>query len=189
MMLITVFTAALVGCGPVKRPPESLPSVSLIERKQMDGTMMLRFRFTDMDRVNWKGKELKAQLAKAGKKPGSSGSSFQNPGSEFTIEVGIGKVTEGDGVIFVPAWGNSRDGRIIESQPLEFVADDGTANRVTITGTGGQRLTQILETCTGPGRSVPFNPDTGIDLVTIGFAPNAYAVRVWAETVATEKAE
>ena len=179
-MSVLLLAASLVGCTPPRPRTETLPAVTLIERRPMDGTIMLRFHFTNMDRVGWKGQALRAQVVKAGKKPTAGGPSFPSPQAEFVFELGVGKVTEGEGVIFVPAWGNARGGRIIESQPIEFIGFDGTTNRVTVTGTGGQRLTQILATCTGPDRPVPFDPRVGIDLVTVGFGSSAYSIHVWA---------
>lgn len=178
-MLAAVICAVPFGCGPKKPPEETLPSVTLVERKRMDGSILLRFRLTHLDRVNWKGKVLRAQILKADADPSLAAVSFTEPGNEFEIEVVVGKVAESDGVFFVPRWGKSKNGVIVDSQQLEFTCPGGEINRVIVDGTQGRRITQILETCTGPGESISWRPAKGIDMLKLGYRPNAWVLKVW----------
>ena len=179
-VLVISLCVSLSGCSESKPAAETLPELTLVERNPQGSTMMLRFCFTKLDRLDWKNRVLRAQVVKSGEKPKPGGPQFANPAPEFTIKVLVGKPTGTERVLFVPHWGKSMDGLIGESEPFDFA---GTDDSVTVTGTAGRRLTQILKTCTGPNRTVPFDPKKGVDLLTVGFKPNAWSFRVWVETV------
>ena len=178
-LLAVAICASVIGCGGKKSPEESLPAVTLVERNRLDGSILLRFRLTHLDRISWKGKVLRAQLVKAGERPGPGGPMVAEPGPEFEIETGVGKVTESDGVFFVPRWGQSRNGLITNSQRIELAGSEGEVNRLSVTGTQGRTITQILETCTGPGQTMPWDPWRGVDLLKVGYRPESWTLRVW----------
>jgi hypothetical protein len=142
---------------------------------------MLRFCFTGLDSVQMKNRVLKAALVKSGNKALQGAAVLGEPGGEFSITVGVGKFPDTEGVFFVPMWGKSLKGAPLESKTLDLPGPDGETNRVSVRGAAGRRITQILHTCTGPDRPAPFDPARGIDLVTVGTAPEAYVLRVWAE--------
>jgi len=172
---------SLSGCSQRVPPAETLPEVTLIERSPEGTTMLLRFCLTRLDRVNWTNKVLRVQVVKAGARPIPVGAKVIDPGPEFTIKVLVGKSTEGEKVLFVPAWGRSMDGIIVESVPFDF---EGTPDSATVVGSANRKLTQIIKTCTGPGRPIPFNPTKGVDLVQVGRGDAAYVLKVWVEPAA-----
>ena len=191
VLFAVTFCVLLLGCEKPKPLGETLPGVTLVERRPKDGTLMLRFCFKNMDRVDWKKRILKAQLMKGDGSPSPGGPLFQEPVPEFSIDLAVGKIAESDSVLFVASWGKSTNGIIDESERIELPGPDGQPNLVTVLGTAGLQITQILHPCTGPNISVPFNPDRGIDLVRIEptvrgadlaqTKPEARVLRVWAE--------
>jgi hypothetical protein len=193
VLFAVTLCAFLLGCEKPKSPAEALPSVTLVERKPKDGTLMLRFCFKNMDRVDWKKKVLKAQLMKADGSAKPGGPLFKQPVPEFSINLAVGKVAESESVLFVASWGKSTNGLIDESERIELPGPDGQPNLATIPGTADLQITQILYPCTGPNLSVPFDPDRGIDLVRLEptvrgtdlakTKPEVRVLRVWAQRV------
>ena len=188
-LLISVVLVAvcvfLVGCSEKKPPAGTLPQVTLTERSPKGSTILLRFCLSKLDRVDWTNKLLRALLVNSDMKPISVVANVAYPGPEFSIKVLVGKATEDEKVRFIIlAWGPSTDGIITESVPFDF---EGTPDSATIPGSAGQRLTQILQTCTGPNRPMPFEPDKGVNLVTVGYGKDAHSLKIWVETVIPEK--
>lgn len=179
-VLIVSLCLSLSGCTESTPAADTLPELTLVQRTHRGSTMMLRFCFTKLDRVDWKNKVLRAQVVKSGEKPKPGGPKFIDPAPEFTMNVLVGKPAGSERFLFVPDWGKSMDGFIGEGESFDFA---GTPDSVTVTGTAGRRITQILKTCTGPGRTIPFDPKKGVNLLTVGFKPNAWSFRVWVETV------
>ena len=181
--LTTVLCAGvwLLGCGEKPPPADTLPEVTLIERSLDDTTMLLRFCLTRLDRVDWTRKVLRAQVVKAGGTPVPVGANVTDPGPEFTIKILVGKPTEGEKVLFLPAWGRSKNGIIEDTVPFDF---EGTPDSATVAGSANRKLTQILKTCTGPGRTINFDPKKGVDLVTVGRGDSAYVLKVWVGSAA-----
>jgi hypothetical protein len=177
--LAACFAVAMIGCGPSKTPEQTQPKVTLMKRDAERDTITMKFSFTDMDRVNWKNKVLRVQLVKWGEKPGPGGAQFKDPSPEFVMEVAVGKPEASESVLFVPVWGQAVNGVLTAPQPFDLSTSDGTANKVTLAGLGAQRVNQILNAFNGPARPVRFNPAKGIDLFTLGYAPDAYNLHVW----------
>ena len=184
-LTMVLCTALLVlGCGETSPAPETLPQVTLTERSPKGSTLLLRFRLSKLDRVDWTNKLLRAQVVKGSAKPIPAGPKIANPGPEFTIKVLVGKPTETEKVLFSPTWGKSQDGIITETVPFDL---EGTPDGATVPKSKGRRLAQILQTCTGPNRTIPFDPNKGVDLVTVGYGEDAHSLKVWVQTVTTKR--
>ncbi len=169
--------AILAGCGPGGGTPatDRLPSVTLTLREAEGDQITLAFRFEHMERVKWSGKVLRAQIVKLGEKPVSgTGPALRDPPGEIYAGIAVLKTPGSDRVIFVPMWGAS-DG---EAEPIDLAAPDGDVNVVSIPAYKEHRVNQVLQTSGGPDRPVPFDPDKGIDLITVGYA---WAIHVWAD--------
>ena len=188
-MLAACFAAVLVGCEDERPPEQRLPKITLVKRDAAEDTITLRFRFTEMERLNWKNKVLRVGLVKSGKKPAPGGPEFKGPSPEFIIEISVGKPAGSETVFFVPMWGKASEDILVDGQPFELPLAGGKGNHITIPALAEQRISQILNTCTGPGHSVPFDPDTGIDLFTIGYLPDAWSLHVWVERAVKKPAE
>jgi hypothetical protein len=171
------------GCGEGPGPPAAtLPVVTLKERTVSGDSIALTFLFTQVERYNWSGKVLKAQLIKADGEPEGQPAVFKgSPAPEFTMKLSIIKIPSNTSVGFVPFWGTSKGGAMTSLDSPRLYDQPGDPNRVTITGTEGQKVSQIVETCTGPDQPAPFNPGRGLELVVVGFKPNAYVLKLWAD--------
>jgi len=169
----------LAGCAEKTPPAETLPSVTLLSRRATGSTITLAFCVTHLDRVDWTGRTLKIQLVKSAEEAKPGMGEMIDPGAEVTVEVGVGKVVHSDGVFFVPRWGRSRNVIMSEGENLELAGPGGSPNRVVVPDTTGRRITQILQTCVGPRRTMPFDPAKGVHLVTVGFGDDACHLKLW----------
>jgi hypothetical protein len=181
-VLLALFVGlALVGCAEDKPPELALPKVTLVTREVKEDTITLRFQFTELARARWTGKVLRAQLVKAGEESSGALPAFADPAPEFTLEVDVCKPVGSETALFVARWGKSSEGIIGRSELIDLPVAGGKLNSVTLSGMASRHVTQILQVCTGPNRAIPFDPEKGVDLLTLGFAPEAYSLRVWAE--------
>jgi len=187
--LALVLCLLLVGCGKKAPSPESLPKatfVGLTIRRVPDPTnrptdVLYEFRLTLLDRYDWKGKALRMQLVTEDEPPLYSLASLLNPGDEVTITARLDKKIPSDEVNFTVHWGRSKDGKMQEEfQPVHFPEGTESGRSVPILGTIGRHVKQATFQCGSPGKPVPFDPDEGIDLLTVGEGDTAYRLRVWA---------
>ena len=185
VMCLALGVVVVAGCVRSRPAPDKIPAVTLVEKRMMSSrnSILMRFRFTHMDRVDWTGRLLKAQVLKSGDRPRPKGSAFVNPQQEFVIEVGLIKVPGSDAVSFVPRWGNSREGLITAADGPELKLTSDENDQVSLPGTADQNLSQFLQSCVAPEKTVPFDPDAGLELIVVGLKPNAYVLRVWTEKV------
>jgi hypothetical protein len=171
--------ALLAGCGEPQQGSD--PEVTLVEREPDVGGLCLVFHVTHLDRGGWQDSTLKLQLVKDGEAPPEGAPAFRSPGGSFGIEVMVAKLPDSDVVILVPCWGKLTDGMLEDPVDVELSGTNGKPNEVVIKGGGGRLINQLLRTRRGPDKPVAFDPGDGIDLITIGYAPDAYVVRLWAE--------
>lgn len=176
LAIITGVSAAGCGSGPGS-DADRLPSVTLVSRVDGDDEVTLTFLFTKMERAGFSGKALRVAIVKSGEKPSSDGPFMKDPPGEMSVAVSVGKVTGSASVLFVPMWGASD----FPDEFLDLDVSGGGINTVSLPTLAELRVKQITQTCTGPNRPIPFDPEKGIDLVTVGYAPDAYRLRVWAE--------
>jgi hypothetical protein len=176
--LAIVAALSAAGCGSGSVPEaDRLPSVTLTSRDDGDDETALTFLFTKMERANFSGKALRVAIVKSGEKPSPDGPFMKDPPGEVSVAVRIGKVTGSASVIFVPMWGPSS----VPTEFLDLAVPGGGTNTVSLPALAEHRVKQITQTCTGPNRPIPFDPEKGIDLITVGYAPDAYSLRIWAE--------
>jgi hypothetical protein len=181
--LLVIITAAMVAClaGCAEKPPppaDTLPSVTLTSREDQGDQILLTFTFEHMERAIWRGRVLRAQILKRGDKPVAGGPVMTDPAGTITVAVAVAKSPLSEAVLFVPMWGKSA----VAEEMLDLPAPGGQVNRVALPGFAEHRIRQVMLTATGPDRAVPFQPDKGIDLLTVGkVAPDIYVLRVWAE--------
>ena len=176
LAIIAGMSAAGCGSGPVSEA-DRLPSVTLTSREAGDDEITLTFLFTKMERANFSGKALRVAIVKTGEKPSPDGPFMKDPPGEVSVAVHVGKVTGSASVIFVPMWGPSD----FPTEFLDLAISGGGTNTISLPALAELRVKQITQTCTGPNRPIPFDPEKGIDLITVGYAPDAYSLRVWAE--------
>ncbi|GAF86513.1 unnamed protein product [marine sediment metagenome] len=179
MMLLTVL---LVGCGGDKEPEKPMPIVTLVERRarKQGENLLLRFKLEHMDRYDWEGKALASNILDVDDEMIANGPVFPRPAREFTIELDVTK-KRGDATVTVKLrWGFSKAGTIIEAEQPDLLGPDGLRSVADLPAYKDKRLTQVLETCVAPDKSVRFNPDEGLDLIKLGYGENAVGVKIWA---------
>ncbi len=180
-VIVAAVVACLGGCGEAPPPaPETLPSVTLTSRDDTGDQITLTFTFEHMERANWRGRLLRAQILKPGGKPASGGPVMKDPPGTISVAVAVAKDPGSETVLFVPMWGKSA----VPSEMFNLPAPGGQTNMVSLPGYAAHRIRQVIQTATGPDRPVPFQPEKGIDLITLGkTAPDIYVLRIWAERV------
>ncbi len=176
LAIITGMSAAGCGSGTVPEA-DRLPSVTLTSREDVGDEITLTFLFTKLERANFSGKALQIGIVKSGEKPSPDCPFMKDPPGEVCVVVRVGKVTGSSTILFVPMWGPSD----FPSEFLDLDVSGGGTNTVSLPALAELRVKQITETCTGPNRPIPFDPEKGVNLVTVGYAPDAYSLRVWAE--------
>ena len=179
-LILAALVALPAGCSPRQAPPpapETLPSVTLTVREDKGDQVMLSFLFEHMERANWKNRVLRAQIIRFGGSPVIGGPVMKNPPDTVSFAVGVAKQPGSVNVLFVPMWGKAA----VPDESLDLPAPGGQTNLVTLPSYGPHRVRQVLTTCTGPDRAIPFQPDKGVDLITVGYGAESYGIRVWAE--------
>jgi hypothetical protein len=172
-MILSV-CAVLLGCG-----PDIQPSVTLTERKRSEDTLVLAFRFTDLDRAGVTA--VCAEVIEYDKRPTGGGARFENPGPEFILKVGLGRGEQAEEVVVLPQWGPSVDGEMTTCEFCEVVCPDDRQNSVIVPGTAGQHVAQSVSACAGLDKPVTFDADDGIDVITLGYNRDKTHLRVWCE--------
>ncbi len=178
---------AAAGCKAQERPvePEKAPTVTLTSRTQDAQDKMdeidLTFTFTNMDRADWHGMSLHAAIVKSGEKPSGPGADLTGMPADVTFMLNVCKSPTGDTVTFTPMWSTPAVGETpAQIASPELPSPSGGNNEAVLSPKDADhRLTQVLTTCVGPGNSIPFDPAKGIDLVTVGYAPDSYSVHFW----------
>lgn len=179
-VMLSAVVASLLGCdgAPPPVPSDLFPSVTLSSREDKGNEVTLTFTFEHMERANWNGRLIRAQILGPDGKPAVGGPILKDPPGTITVAVALAKDPGSETVLFVPMWGKSD----VPDEALNLPAPGGQTNTVVLPGYAEHRIRQVIRTATGPNRAVPFQPEKGIDLVTVGMkAPDIYVLRVWVE--------
>ena len=126
---------AATGCTTAReRPvaPETVPTVTLTKREPGTSDVTLTFTFTNMDRVDWHGKSLHAQIVKSGAKPVAVGPELTGMPADVTVMIGVTKTAGSETVTFVPMWSVPATGdREAQVAGIDLPSPDGGVNSVT----------------------------------------------------------
>ena len=186
---ILVVCLVVLGCGEKKVSEESLPKAEYVGKTIRDFAsaadaptdVLYEFRLTLLNRYDWKGKALRVKLVTQGEMPLYSLTSMPDPGDEVTLLVTIDKKPESEDVSFKVVWAKSKDGKMDTTTTLGFPNSTKDLRRaVVVSGTGGLRVTQIVKKCGAPGKPVVFDPEKGVELLSVGKGECAWHLEVWA---------
>lgn len=170
------------GCNGDAPQYTDLARVKLVEKDLSGDTMVMRFAITGLDKALPPGKPIRIQLFKGDTRYDPNAPSFEKPGGELHIEVTLDKRgRDTDRIDFNCEWGVPEDGMLIECEDAQLIAEGQLEDEVVLPAFAGRRLTQLLHTCTGPGKSVPFTPTEGLNLLTVGFKKELYHLRIWCQ--------
>jgi len=196
--LIITLAAAVVGfggCSKKKVSPGELPKAAFMQRTvkpRKKGeppplTVTLEFRLSELQKYDWKGKALRAQILVEDEPPVYSVNEIVKPVPEVTIELTLGKSVGSAKVLFNAIWGKSAGGEMTRSEAIRFPDSAELGRYVTVPGIEGRHISQVIQMCGNLRKPLPFDPDKGIDLVIVGFGDEACRLRVWAEESLTEE--
>ncbi len=170
------------GCNGDGSQYTDLARAKLVEKGLSGNTMVIRFAITGLDKALPPGKSIRIQLFKGDTRYDPKAPSFEKPGRELQIEVTLDKRgRDADRIGFNCEWGTPEKGMLIECEDAPLNAEGQLEDDVVLPAFAGRRLTQLLHTFTGPGKSVSFTPSEGLNLLTVGFKKDVYHLRIWSE--------